>query len=283
MTDARARILIVGAGSRIAHALQRRLGTAIRGVGRHDGEIRVHDYEAIPAVAFDGIETVINCVGVSTGPTELLRRLNVDVPTGIAAAAKHAGAARMIHVSSFSVHGAASRIANDTPFAPTGVYGKTKLAAELALAAIDDDRFAISRLRLPLIYAHESPGKLGQLMRTWTRLGVWPVPPGDVRRSMISVELAAQVIEGLVDTFRSGPTFAADPMPFGYARSARARSEKLRTVTVPRPICAAAVRLAPAIGNRLFADCFLSPDDNLAIELGIESQLYRDIAALDLR
>jgi len=287
MSAERTRILVVGGGSRIARALGARLGTEAtfmsRRSTRHPVGLQVDAYDDIPASAFDGVRCVVNCVGISAGSRDALVAVNADVPRQIAAAAKAAGVPHMIHVSSFSVYGAARRIDRETPPSPASDYGRSKLAGDTALLKLADDGFAVTILRLPLIYGADSLGKLGQLLRLWRRVRLLPVPRADVVRAMISVDLSAAILARLAATPRTGIVFAADPRPFTYRDAMQARSERLYPLPLPRPVTALVERTVPAIGNRLFVDSALAESDNLAIEYGLASQLYRDIAAADFR
>lgn len=287
MAARRDNILIVGGGSRIATSLAPLLGERARIVSRRPSglarETTVEDYGLLPEPIFDGIGYVINCVGTSVGDAALLQRVNVEIPLALASAARTAGVRRMIHISSFSVYGGARLIDATTPAAPTSVYGCSKLEADTALLAMNGDGFAVATLRLPLIYAPDSLGKLGQLLRLWTRLRVLPVPAADVSRAMISADLSAEVVAALCDDFRPGVRFAADPVPFTYARAAVSRPETLFPLPLPRIATRTAERVAPALAARLFADSHLADADNLAIGYGIASRLYRDIAEAALR
>lgn len=151
------------------------------------------------------------------------------------------------------------------------------------MLALSDDRFAVTILRLPLIYDRDTPGKLGQLLRWWIRAGMVPVPAGDVTRAMIGVDLAAEVVARRIADARTEIVFAADPQPFTYRDAARARPERLRRWPIPRALARMVERAAPAIGSRLFADSRLADADNLAIRYRLPSRLYRDIAAFALR
>lgn len=279
-------ILVVGGGSRIALALMALLGERAACIGRRDTgrphNITVDDYDMIPPSAFGGRECVINCVGTSTGNAAHLNRVNVDMAHRFACAAKAAGARHFIHISSFSVYGGARVVEAQTRPAPTNDYGRSKLVADTALLALADERFAVTIVRLPLIYGHDSLGKLGQVLRIWARMRVFPVPAGDVARAMIGVPLSAEVIARLSETPRTGIVFAADPQPFTYARAARARSELLRKLFIPRRFTRLFERAVPSIGARLFADSRLADVDNLAISYNLASRLYHDIAVAEL-
>lgn len=279
------KILIVGAGSRIgAHLVHQLGGRAVpvsRRPGGLDAEILVEDYASLPLRAFTGIERVVNCVGVTAGSPENLERINVTLPARIANLARDAGVQQFVHVSSFSVYGDAEEINRSTSPAPIGDYGRSKLAADRALMALATPGFTVTSLRLPLVYASETPGKLGQLIGLWSRIRFLPIPPKDISRAMIAAELAAEVLARLVSRPPIGGfLFAADPMPFTYRRAARSRTEHLVALPIPRIGITAARRLAPDYANRLLADSQLSVIDNLAVEFGLSSRLYQDIAKL---
>lgn len=291
MSKDTANILVVGAGSRIAHALVPLLGAQrCRVVGRSPAEpatrteyVQAASYEAIPAAAFDGISTVVNCVGVTKGAQELLELVNVTTAINLASRSKESGASHLIQISSFSVYGGAHAIGAATLPSPSTEYGKSKLAADVALSALGDEHFMVSILRLPLIYSTDAPSKLSRLIHWWAKIGVMPVPTGDVLRAMIGVELTAEVITELVAQPRGGVIFASDPAPFTYSDAARTRKETLRCLRIPRAIARIAERIVPSIGGRLFADSSLAANENFAVSHGLSSRLYHDIAAFEFR
>lgn len=276
-------ILVIGGGSRIAAALESLLGDCARYVSRRPIQrprhVLVDNYFDIPAHLFDGIGCVINCVGISTGSTSLMHRINVDLPLRLAATAKAAGVEHLIHVSSFSVYGGARAIDRHTLAMPSSDYGHSKLAADTGLLALADDRFAVTVLRLPLIYGQNISGKLGQIVQLWQRLRIMPVPTDDVVRAMIGVDLSAEVIAHLARAPHGGVVFAADPLPFTYALTAQARGGGLYRLRLPRAVTRLAERAAPAIGGRLFADSSLSDHDNIAVRYNLATRIYRDISA----
>lgn len=281
--DRKADILVVGGGGRIGATVAARLGTRARIVVRRPvvdpDALVVADYGMLPVIAFDGISRVINCVGISTGSRDLMEQVNVRMPLRLAASARDAGVRHVVHVSSFSVYGGATWIDRTTLPAPTSDYGRTKLAADEALGALPCPGFDVALLRLPLVYSPDALGKLGQLLRLWRRLRILPVPRDDVRRAMISVELAAEVVEQMITRPpTSGVLFAADPQPFTYRDAVRARGERLHGVELPQAVTRAAQRIVPTLADRLFADSQLSEVDNLAARYGLSPRLYRDIA-----
>lgn len=276
-------ILIIGGDSRIARALTQLRGGEVRRILRRSpmrqSDVLVEDYAQLPASVFEGIECVINCVGISTGSAAVMERANVEIPLRAAQAAKAAGVRRFIHISSFSVYGGAQIIDRNTPVAPATDYGRSKLMADQALQALCDERFAVTMLRLPLIYGKESLGKVGQLLRLWQRLRVFPVPANDVSRAMIGVEMSGEVVNQLCSTDSRGIVFAADPQAFSYARISHAAGGRLRIVRFPQFLSGLAERIVPSIADRLFKDSRLSDEDNLAVTYNLKSRLYKDLVA----
>jgi UDP-glucose 4-epimerase len=276
-------VLVVGSGSRIGADLVRNLGSRAVPVSRKvegcAGEIVVDDYAALPPSAFDGIERVVNCVGVTAGPANLMDRVNIALPVQIARVARDSGARQFVHISSFSVYGDAERIERATNPMPVNDYGRSKLAADRALLELASDRFAVTVLRLPLVYASASHGKLIQLIRLWSRIRVLPIPSDDICRSMISASLAAEVLAHLASQEpQSGVVFAADPRPFTYKDAAGSRCESLVSLPIPGFAIGLAKKIAPNYARRLTADNHLADIDNLSVDFGLASRLYRDIA-----
>lgn len=278
------KILIFGGGSRIAAALAPLLtndtGFVSRRPSGHSNEVLVDGYEAISGEQLEGIDCVVNCVGTSDGSASLLQQVNVDIPLTLANRARAAGVRRFVHVSSFSVYGYASQIDAHTPAAPRSAYGASKLAADTVLLQMSDRNFTVAILRLPLIYECRSPGKLGRLLAFWQRARVFPIPPSDVRRAMISAEMAAAVIARLTADERAGILLAADPVPFSYREAARARRESLFTLPIPQWLIRMLHAAQPAMAARLFSDSRLAEDENLAVDYALATTLYSDIANL---
>lgn len=279
-------VLVVGGGSRLAMALRPRLPAdsvyvSRRPTGRGEERI-VADYAAVPPALFAETACVINCVGTSGGAAEQMHRLNVEVPAVLAGAARAAGVRHFIHVSSFSVYGAAETIDRSTPERPDTAYGRSKAEGDSRLLALAGDGFGVTLLRLPMLYDEGSLGKLGRLLRLWRRVGIVPVPESDVRRAMIGMELAAEVIARLVHAPRHGVVLAADPQHFSYRGVQGARPERLLRLVIPQPAADLARRGFPALARRLFGNSCVPAESNLAVELGLSSRLYADIAAARL-
>lgn len=103
-------------------------------------KLDITDPEAVKA-AVQGIDVIVNCAAYTdvnraeTDP-ETARKVNAFAPAALAQAAKAAGA-MLIHVSTDYVFDGASNVpyTEDAAKNPLGVYGRTKLEGENAVAA----------------------------------------------------------------------------------------------------------------------------------------------------
>ena len=166
-----------------------------------------------------GIDAVVHPAGIAhAGPgiaEERYDRVNHRATAALAAAARDAGVSRFVFVSSIRAQTgpAADHVVSerDTPL-PTDAYGRSKLAAERALAA-SGVPFAI--LRPVLVYG---PGVKGNL-RALVRLAALPIPLPfgglEARRSLVSLaNLASAIAFVLREKTCAGETYVvADPAP----------------------------------------------------------------------
>lgn len=142
-----------------------------------------------------GCDAVIHLAGLAHAdhvrPDEDYRAINVDATQMLAGAARDAGVRRFILMSSVRAQSGASAdgvIDETSKAAPTDAYGRSKLAAEQAVAAtLDGTDTAWIALRPVLVYGPGVGGNMASLMRL-SRLPV-PLPVARVvsRRSILSI------------------------------------------------------------------------------------------------
>lgn len=264
------KLVLVGARSRAAKALKRKLGhLPTVGIARAAarGDLDVADYRTVPdALDMEGA-LVVNCVGTDQGTAEELHRVNCEVALAYAHAASQRGAARFVQLSSFSVFAPTVVARETTPLAPQTDYGRSKLAAERALEDFSPELEKIAILRVPILVAAPGTGaidKLTRLMRVLTRFRAIPRPLTDIRRSMLTYAGLAEAISLVAS--RDGIFHAADPQLFSYSLLAAISAEEkagMHAIPVPLPI-EGALRLAtPGLHARLFTSMYLDPDINL--------------------
>ena len=144
------------------------------------------------ATALEGVDAVIHSAGIAHGrsglPEEDYRTLNTEATIRLAQSAQRAGVKRFVFLSSIRAQIGAHAdhvITEDLEPRPTDAYGRSKLAAEQALAALDMDWVA---LRLVLVYGPGVKGNMARLMRL--ACSPFPLPLGGIkaRRSILSLD-----------------------------------------------------------------------------------------------
>ena len=136
------RILVTGANGQLGNAM-RLLGATSRNEYRFTdvAELDITDEEAVRRAVCDGrIDVIVNCAAytnVERAEEDEARAdlLNHKAAAYLAAAAQETGAT-LIHVSTDYVFDGTAHLpyTEDAPTAPLGVYGRTKLAGERAVA-----------------------------------------------------------------------------------------------------------------------------------------------------
>jgi len=201
--------LVTGAGGFVGRALVRHLldaGETVVAVARGPGPVapglrwHAQDLEREPALpdgVLAGVERVFLLAALAHRPaprdaaaTARLQRINVEHPATVAAQAASAGVRRLVFLSSIAAQGAGNGqpLTPASPCRPTTAYGRSKLAAERALAAeAASSGLAITLLRPPLVVGPGAPGNLARLVAR-ARAGR-PLPAGTLRnrRSLVGL------------------------------------------------------------------------------------------------
>ncbi|MCO5090405.1 NAD-dependent epimerase/dehydratase family protein [Bosea sp. (in: a-proteobacteria)] len=173
--------------------------------------------------ALEGVDHVVHMAGLAhAGPgldEALYRRINTQATLELAAAAEAAGIGRFVYLSSIKALTDAADgppLREDMQPTPGDPYGRSKLAAEQGLAALDIDWVA---LRPVLIYGPGVKANMAALLRL-ARLPV-PLPFGGLTapRSLLAVEnLAAAVLFALTPSCPARQAYAvSDPEPLSVA------------------------------------------------------------------
>jgi nucleoside-diphosphate-sugar epimerase len=176
------------------------------------------------SAALEGVDAVIHSAGLAHAmsgiPEDDYRLINTEATIGLARAARRAGAKRFVFLSSIRAQCGPTADTVQTEAAdptPTDAYGRSKLAAERALAELDLDWAA---LRLVLVYGPGVKGNMAQLIRL--ARSRFPLPVGRLmaRRSLLALENLAGAIETVLTapgTLRRA-FIAADPQPLTIAQ-----------------------------------------------------------------
>lgn len=210
------RILITGANSFIGTSVETHLAQwpekyQVDTLDMLDGSWRLKN--------FAGYDTVFHVAGIahqdSGKITEERKQQYYRVNTGLAIEtankAKAQGVGQFIFMSSIIVYGAGARIGQtknitaDTPAAPAGAYGDSKLRAEQGLLPLDSDQFKVCILRPPMIYGPGSKGNYPMLEKAALKLPFFPDLYNE--RSMLHIDVFKQFMQKMIDAGAGGLYF----------------------------------------------------------------------------
>lgn len=161
--------LILGAGGQAGRALAAAAPAGATVVALDRAGCDVGDPEQVRAAIADARPDLLfnaaayTAVDKAEGEPEAAQRLNGDAAGAIAAAARAEGA-RFVHISTDFVFGggACTPRAPGDPVAPQGVYARTKLAGEQAVAAADPDALIV---RTAWVYAPAGQNFVNTMLR----------------------------------------------------------------------------------------------------------------------
>jgi nucleoside-diphosphate-sugar epimerase len=135
-------------------------------------------------------------------------RVNSELPVKLALKAKTEGVKSFVFLSSIAVYGIVGEIKNakgitkETTKDPQTLNGKSKLLAEKNLKELNDDKFKLSILRVPLIYGENSPGNYSSLLKLSKILPVFPKVNN--KRSMIHIDRLSDIVMHLIESELQG-------------------------------------------------------------------------------
>jgi nucleoside-diphosphate-sugar epimerase len=152
-------------------------------------------------------------------PEDDYRVLNSEATIGLARAARRAGARRFVFLSSIRAQAGVTAdavLTEDSQPEPTDAYGRSKLAAEEGLTALDIDWVA---LRLVLVYGPGVKGNMSRLLQL--ARSPFPLPLGGLtaRRSLLALDNLAEAVHAVLCTAQPlrRPLIVADPDPLTIA------------------------------------------------------------------
>lgn len=220
--------------------------------------MEVKDYFRPPEDLLWRVQAVINLAGATSGEME---EANVTGPLRLAKLAKACGVRQFVQLSSFSIYGHAERICGDTPEAPVTDYGRSKQRADAGLQELQSDGFAVTLLRVPMLYGNGAGDKILKLANAMISTGFWPVPKTPRCRSFLHVDNLAALAGTLLRKPVAGACFGADADSFTVELLAEVIAEvkgkKLRLVRLPDPAFLPLRLAARGLYVRLYQSCYM--------------------------
>lgn len=221
------RVLITGKNGFIGGALEALLASDERFYVETAG-VRDGAWEKLDLSGFD---CVVHCAGIAHVMNDASMDAQYDavnhvLSARIGAKARAEGVKHFVYLSSMIVYGQAGKVGQfhmihpDTPPAPVNAYGKSKLDAENALRALEDDTFRVAAVRPPMVYGKGCKGNYNTLAALARKLPVFP--EFDNRRSMIYVENLAECLRQLILNGASGIFHPQDGEPRSVSEIVRA-------------------------------------------------------------
>ena len=194
-------VVITGAHGFIANSLRRWLEARDQKVCLLD--LRDPAWESFD---FTKADTVIHTAALvhkseKEHPIEEYRQINRDLTLKLAEKAKAQGVPHFIFFSTMAVYGSRSScfgtcaVDENTPTAPDTKYGITKLEAEEALRAMEDEHFHLAVIRPPFVYGRDCPGNYRTLRALTLRIGLIPRLPN--KKSMIYIDNLCACVDGI--------------------------------------------------------------------------------------
>lgn len=159
-------------------------------------------------------DTVVHVAGIVHQPRcddwELYKRVNADMPIAIAAMAKEQGVKQYVYFSTMGVYGFEKKlkpnlIDENTPLNASGMYGRSKLMAEMGLQKLNDTDFSVAFIRPPSVYGKGCKGGyitgFASIVR---RLPIVPKAYGKVKQSFIYIDNLTELVRLIIESRQSG-------------------------------------------------------------------------------
>ena len=133
--------------------------------------------------------------------------VNRDLAIACAKKAKAEGVKQFIFMSSMIVYSGLEEdcITFKTPIRAKNYYGDSKLQADLAIQALQSDKFDVVILRPPMIYGKGCKGNFPKMVKLAQILPVYPIVGN--RRSMLYIENLAEFVRLMIENRERGVFF----------------------------------------------------------------------------
>lgn len=176
------------------------------------------DLFSIPGSEFVDRDIVFNFAAIVHRPEikdeSTYNEVNYKLAILNAQKAKNAGIKLFTQMSTIAVYGNASEISINTPCNPQNPYGVSKLKADEALLAMQDENFKVAIVRPPMVYGGgRAPGNMMRLIKLADKEIPLPFKGIDNKRDFINVNNLIQYLAIIAEKQLSGIHLISDHEP----------------------------------------------------------------------
>lgn len=186
-------------------------------------------------------------------------RINLYQTLTLAKKAKEHGVKHFVFMSTVKVYGEESDTVytETTPCHPRDDYGMSKLRAEQALQALENEDFTVSIIRTPIVYGAGVKGNINTLIHLIQKVPVLPFGNTKNQRSMVYVGNLCALLETILEQQASGIFLACDDTSLSTTQFIREIATALRKKChlVDIPFFESLLKyLKPTVHQRLFGN-----------------------------
>jgi nucleoside-diphosphate-sugar epimerase len=175
------RVLITGKNSYIGSSVKAWLNEKEPSFKIEEISLRNVELNKISFIEFDVIFHVAGIAHISSKKNLIPEyfKVNRDLAIEVAQKAKKEGVKQFIFTSSMAIYGLDRPIGDFTPIDvnkpnPSNPYGQSKLEADLSIQKLNDERFKVSILRIPMVYGITSKGNFIKLVNFSKNFSLFP-------------------------------------------------------------------------------------------------------------
>lgn len=174
--------------------------------------------QKIEDINFNGLDVVLHCAALVhqkvEQPYEKYHEINVEYTVALAKLAKQNRVKQFVFMSTIAVYGEGlQRVDENTKCNPISAYGKSKLEAEKQLLELNDDKFVVSIIRPPMVYAKDAPGNIDALVKLVKKVPVLPLGGIENKRSFVYVGNLCHLVDVIIQSMACGIFLASDDRP----------------------------------------------------------------------
>ncbi|MEO4054118.1 NAD-dependent epimerase/dehydratase family protein [Solibacillus sp. CAU 1738] len=188
-------------------------------------------------------------------------KVNTELTIQLAQKAKELGVKQFIFFSTMAVYGKLTgEITEQSNLTPNTFYGKSKLAAEIALLQLIDDQFKVVIIRPPMVYGPNSPGNYALLSKFSKSTLVFPKVEN--KRSMIYIGNLISLIREIIDNEDCGIFHPQDPQFINTTNMVTEIAKVHNKKVYHTKLGALLLKMffdRTTIYNKLFGDLYYSP------------------------